>query len=98
VAIEQGRVADIRIAFGGMAAIPQRAGECERALRGRPWSAATIARGRAALAREFAPISDMRASAAYRLLVAQNLLTKFFIETSAPSFATRVLEFEAPNG
>ncbi|HEX6112066.1 MAG TPA: xanthine dehydrogenase small subunit [Geminicoccaceae bacterium] len=97
VAIERGRVADVRIAFGGMAAIPKRAGKCEGALRGRPWSAATIARGRAALAGEFAPISDMRASAAYRLLVAQNLLTKFFIETSAPSFATRVLEIEAPH-
>ena len=40
----------------------------------------------------------MRASAAYRLLAAQNLLTKFFIETARPAFATRVLELEASHG
>jgi xanthine dehydrogenase small subunit len=92
------KVADVRIAYGGMAAIPKRARACERALRDRPWTEATIAKGRAALARELQPISDMRASAAYRLLAAQNLLTKFFIETSAPAFATRVLELEASHG
>jgi xanthine dehydrogenase iron-sulfur cluster and FAD-binding subunit A len=37
----------------------------------------------------------MRASAAYRLLAAQNLLTKFHIETTEPAFDTRVLELEA---
>jgi xanthine dehydrogenase small subunit len=98
VQLDGGRVADVRIAYGGMAAIPKRARACERALRDRPWTEATIAKGRAALARELAPISDMRASAGYRLLAAQNLLTKFFIETSAPAFATRVLEFEASHG
>jgi xanthine dehydrogenase small subunit len=91
-------VADVRIAYGGMAAIPKRAIECERALRGGPWSEATIARGREALARDFAPISDMRASAAYRLLAAQNLLTKFHIETSAPAVPTRVLDLEVSYG
>jgi xanthine dehydrogenase small subunit len=95
VRLDAGKVAEVRIAYGGMAAIPKRARECERALRGRPWTEATIARGREALARELAPISDMRASAAYRLLAAQNLLTKFHIETSAPATATRVLELEA---
>jgi xanthine dehydrogenase small subunit len=89
------RVAEIRIAYGGMAATPTRARACEQALRGRRWTAATIARGRAALTRELAPISDMRAGAAYRLLAAQNLLTKFHIETSAPEVATRVLQLEA---
>jgi len=93
--LDGGRVAQIRIAFGGMAAIPKRARACEQALRGRPWTAATVARGRAALARELAPISDMRAGAAYRLLAAQNLLTKLHIETTAPAIATRVLELEA---
>ena len=95
VRFDRDRAADVRIAYGGMAAIPKRARECERALRGRPWTEATVAQGRAALARELTPISDMRASAGYRLLAAQNLLTKFFVETSAPAFATRVLEFEA---
>jgi xanthine dehydrogenase small subunit len=98
IRLTKGRVADVRIAYGGMAAIPKRARECERALRGQPWTEATIAGGREALARELAPISDMRASAAYRLLAAQNLLTKFFIETSGPTFTTRVLEPQASHG
>jgi xanthine dehydrogenase small subunit len=96
--LDDGRVADVRIAYGGMAAIPKRALRCEQALRGRPWTEATIARGREALAREFAPISDMRASAAYRLIAAQNLLSKFHIETKEPAFGTRVLEFELSHG
>jgi xanthine dehydrogenase small subunit len=98
IRLANGRVADVRIAYGGMAAIPKRVSACEQALRGRPWTEATIARGREALAREFGPISDMRASAAYRLLAAQNLLTKFHIETTAPAFATRVLELEVSLG
>jgi xanthine dehydrogenase iron-sulfur cluster and FAD-binding subunit A len=40
----------------------------------------------------------MRASAAYRLLAAQNLLTKFYLETNAPTPATRVLELEVSYG
>ena len=98
IQLAKGRVADVRIAYGGMAAIPKRATECEQALRGRPWTEATIARGREALAREFAPISDMRASATYRLLAAQNLLTKFHVETSAPAVPTRVLDLEVSYG
>jgi xanthine dehydrogenase small subunit len=98
VQLSEGRVADVRIAYGGMAAVPKRARGCEQALRGRPWTEATIARGREALARELAPISDMRASAAYRLLAAQNLLTKFYLETNAPAPGTRVLELEAAHG
>jgi xanthine dehydrogenase small subunit len=96
--LAKGRVADVRIAYGGMTAIQKRAIECEQALRGRPWTDATVAQGREALAREFAPISDMRASAAYRLLAAQNLLSKFHVETSAPAVPTRVLELEMSHG
>jgi xanthine dehydrogenase small subunit len=98
VQLDDGRVADVRVAYGGMAAIPKRARGCEQALRGRPWTEATITRGREALAREFAPISDMRASAGYRLLAAQNLLTKFYLETNEPTPATRVLELEVSDG
>ena len=85
-------VQSIRIAFGGMAAVPKRALETERALIGQTWNAATIKASQEALANEFQPISDMRASANYRLVVAQNLLKKVFIETSEPETATRVLE------
>jgi xanthine dehydrogenase small subunit len=98
IELDAGKVADIRIAYGGMAAIPKRARACEQALLGQTWTEATVARGREALARELAPISDMRAGAAYRLLAAQNLLTKLHIETSAPTFATRVLEVEVSHG
>jgi xanthine dehydrogenase small subunit len=98
VQLAGGNVAEVRIGYGGVAATPKRARRCEQALRGRPWTEATIARGRDALAEELAPISDMRASAAYRLLAAQNLLTKFYLETSAPTLATRVLELEVSHG
>ncbi|MGH6912362.1 MAG: xanthine dehydrogenase small subunit [Geminicoccales bacterium] len=96
--LEGGRVQDVRIAYGGMAPIPKRAASCEQALRGRPWTESTLALGRRALEQDFAPISDMRASASYRMLTAQNLLTKFHLETSAPEVATRVLAFEPSHG
>ena len=76
-------VADVRLAFGGLAAVVRRAATAEATLRGQPWSAATMAAAQAALARDFTPLGDMRASAAYRLRVAQNLLQKFWLETQA---------------
>ncbi len=77
------RVSDVRLVFGGMAAVVKRAATAEAVLRGQPWSAATLAAAQAALARDFAPLDDMRASAAYRLRVAQNLLQRFWLETQA---------------
>ena len=50
-------------------------------------------RAASALAEDFRPIDDMRASAAYRLLAAQNLLRKVFIENAFPPTATRVLAY-----
>ena len=88
--LEAGKVADIRIAFGGMAAVPRRAQQCEAALLGRPWNEAGIAPGLAALDRDFAPLSDLRASADYRRAVAANLLRKFLIETSGGTAPTRL--------
>ena len=76
--IEGGVVTDARIAFGGMAATPKRAASCEAALTIRPWTEQTIETAAAALAEDFQPIGDMRASAAYRLTAAQNLLRKMF--------------------
>jgi xanthine dehydrogenase small subunit len=80
--IERGTIASARVAFGGMAATPKRAPACEAALAGRPWDDATCDQAAAALATDFAPLTDMRASAAYRLAVAQNLLRKFRLESS----------------
>ncbi len=75
------RIAEARVAFGGMAATPQRAGAAEAALRGRPWTEDTLRAATAALASDYAPLSDMRASSAYRMTTAQNLLRRFWLET-----------------
>ncbi len=79
---EAGAVGMIRIAYGGMAATPKRAAAVEAALVGKPWNAATIEAAIPAFAVDYQPISDMRASAEYRLLAAQNLLRRFFAETT----------------
>lgn len=80
VSVEDGVVTSVRIAFGGMAATPRRATAVEAALTGRSWNADTLEQAVAALAEDFSPISDMRASANYRLVVAGNLLRRFFLE------------------
>jgi len=70
-----------RIAFGGMAATPKRAAQAEQALLGRAWSEAALEDAVAALARDYAPLTDMRASSRYRMQAAQNLLRRFWFET-----------------
>ncbi len=74
-------VAAARIAFGGMAATPKRAAATEASLIGQPWNEATVAAAMALLAQDYAPLSDMRASSAYRMKAAQNLLKRFWFET-----------------
>ncbi len=74
-------VRDVRLAYGGMAATVQRAAKAEAALRGQPWTQASVQAAQQALAQDFTPLTDMRASAAYRLQVAQNLLVRFWLET-----------------
>jgi xanthine dehydrogenase small subunit len=77
-----GTVASIMAAFGGMAATPKRAHAVEAALIGQPWSELVIEQATAAFESDFTPLTDMRASAEYRILVAKNLLRRFFLETS----------------
>jgi xanthine dehydrogenase small subunit len=91
IKLANGIVEDVRIAFGGLAATPKRASTCEAALKGKPWKRATVAEGQHALRPDYAPITDMRASAAYRIVVAENLLLKFFIETTEAGVETRVV-------
>lgn len=74
-------VSAVRIVFGGMAAIVQRATQAEAAILGQPWSEATVAAAQAALARDFQPITDLRAGSGYRTQVAGNLLRRFWLET-----------------
>jgi xanthine dehydrogenase small subunit len=87
-----GVVRDARIAYGGMAGIPKRATNAEKALVGtalrdsRAWQAAFNA-----LRGEFSPIDDHRASARYRVETAHALLGKALIEAAGTaSTRTRV--------
>lgn len=90
LAVEGGVVLEARVAFGGMAGTPKRAFACEAALVGQPWSEATVAAAMAALDSDYAPMSDMRASATYRALAARNMLRKAYLETASPDVETRV--------
>jgi xanthine dehydrogenase small subunit len=76
-----GRVADIRLAYGGMAGIPKRAAAVEAALLGKAWTELNIKAAAAELGKDFSPLSDWRATAEYRLLTAKNLITRFYLET-----------------
>jgi xanthine dehydrogenase small subunit len=78
-----GRVSEIRIAYGGMAATPARARNLEAALLGRSWSLAQVEAALPALAQDFRPIDDLRGSAWYRGTVAQNLVRGFVLETQS---------------
>jgi xanthine dehydrogenase small subunit len=87
------RIARARVAFGGMAGIPQRAIETEQALTGlslddpSSWGEAL-----AAIGRDYQPLDDHRASAAYRATVARNLVFKALSETaSGETHATRLV-------
>jgi xanthine dehydrogenase small subunit len=89
--LEGRRIGRARIAYGGMAATPKRAANAERALVGasldspETWVAALTA-----LASDFAPLTDMRATAAYRMSVARNVLQKTLIEIAGADAPTRV--------
>ena len=78
IVIEDNRITAARIAFGGMAGIPKRAAAVESALLGHNWTLDTVSAALPAFASDFQPMSDMRASAGYRLTVAQNLLIRYF--------------------
>ena len=83
ICIEHDHVVDVNIAYGGMAEIPKRASRCEQALVGLPWTDSTVYLGMEQLEEDFAAISDLRASAHYRMEVAKNLLWKCYLETTA---------------
>jgi xanthine dehydrogenase small subunit len=81
IEVVDGRIAQARIAFGGMAATPKRAAQAEAALRGEQWDEAAVSRAMDALAADYQPLTDLRASSAYRATVARNLLWRFWLET-----------------
>jgi len=90
------RIAHARIGCGGVAPIPKRAKKTEALLDGRRWDDATAEVAAASLAEEFAPIGDMRASAAYRRAVLANLLRRFQIESTVSTVAVRAHAAVAP--
>lgn len=89
--LDDGVVAEARLAFGGMAATPKRAVAAENALIGRRYTEAQVRQAADALGQDFQPITDLRASADYRMMVARNLLRRDFLErTQGSAVATRL--------
>ncbi len=93
VTVTDGHVTEARIAFGGMAGIPKRAANAEAALVGQPLTEASAAAAAEAMAQDFTPLSDMRASAAYRLKAAQNMMLRYVHDLNGTPVS--VLEVEA---
>jgi len=89
--VSDGYIRKARIAYGGMAPIPARAPRTEAALLDQPWQRATIEAACAHLAEDYAPLSDARASAGYRLQSAANLLRRFYLQQEG---AIRVLRLQ----
>ncbi len=83
IELDAGVIRQVRLAYGGMAGIVKRAANAEAALLGQPWNEVAVATAQEALSRDFTPLTDMRASAGYRMQVAKNLLERFWLETRA---------------
>ena len=79
--LEGGQIVRASIGVGGVAATPVRASQTEALLTGQHWTEATVQRAMQVLRREFSPISDLRASNAYRVQVLGNLLQRFWLES-----------------
>ena len=79
--IADGQVVQASIGAGGVAATPVRARQTEASLVGQPWTQATVTAAMQTLRAECSPISDMRASAAYRVQVLGNLLQRYWLES-----------------
>jgi xanthine dehydrogenase large subunit len=90
------RVTQVRICFGGMAGVPKRAAACEQALLGKDWNQDSVQRASEALLQDFKPLSDWRASAGYRMLAAQNLLQRFYLESNESATANTSYQLDAP--
>ena len=90
VIVENGTITQARIAFGGMAATPKRAVRAEAALQGKPFTEDSFVDAARAVADDFQPLSDWRASADYRRMVAGNLFRRFWLEQSEPGLPVRL--------
>ena len=90
LSVENDVITEARIAFGGMAAIPKRAARAEAALTGQPFAVESFEAAADAVAEDFQPLSDWRASAEYRQAVAANLFRRFWLEQSEPDLPVRL--------
>jgi xanthine dehydrogenase small subunit len=97
VRILDGHMVSVRLAYGGMAATPKRAPKAEAALTGKAWSEESMQSAAAALAEDFKPLGDMRASSSYRQQVAARLLQRFYREHAIPGY-TRLADVHADTG
>jgi xanthine dehydrogenase small subunit len=91
--VKDGKIMEARIAFGGMAGTPKRAKNVEKALTNKQLNATTLEYALAVMDADYQPMTDMRATAKYRTLVARNLLKRFFIETTEPGVQTQVYRY-----
>jgi len=78
-----------------MAGIPKRAFACEKMLMGKAPTDKNISLAMTALATDFSPLSDVRASSKYRMQVAKNLVRKCFYELEQTHASTRIETFDA---
>ena len=78
--INNKKIKNIKIAYGGMAPIPKRAINCEKTLINSSLSEEIFEKAKKNLEKDFSPINDTRATKDYRMEVAKNLLMKCFIE------------------
>ncbi len=85
VTLVDGVASDAHIAYGGMAATSRRAPQAEAIINGKRWDETVLKAAMEALANDYTPLSDMRASANYRMKTAQNLLRRFWLETNPDS-------------
>lgn len=96
--VENDKIIAARIAYGGMAATPKRASHAEASLIGKPWSEATLVAAASGLGQDFTPLTDWRASADYRLRVAQNMFRRFYLENSTQDQPVRLQRASAGRG
>ncbi len=87
------KITKVRLAFGGMAAIPKRAPAAEAILQGNRLTNESVAAAKTALEKDFQPMTDVRASDKYRMKVAQNLIEKCYVELQSKTTATRVVNY-----
>lgn len=90
IELDGDRIRSSRVCFGVMAPVPKRAAACEDALEGSVLGPESVTNAVRCLSKDFAPISDCRATAEYRADVAGNLLRRFYLDVSDTAAKTCV--------